>query len=246
MNRGGVIAPYLSIGAGAVRDKLIPEDVSRMTSQPKRAWACSSSSGRTVPARASCLCVRTSKRALTTRAAISTWLITLATLGLQFGFGGRGNPPPPPPPPPRRHHRLPLHRRRRPRRPPPPEPDKYNLEPKGSVVLEGVTFAFNKADLTANSRPVLDDVAASLQKHPLLKVEIQGHTDSTGPADYNLKLSDRRAASVRDYLIEQGCIRGALDVQGLRTHAADRHQQDRQGALTTAGWSCTRSKTRRM
>jgi OOP family OmpA-OmpF porin len=82
------------------------------------------------------------------------------------------------------------------------------------VILEGVTFEFNSAELTATSRPVLDDVAASLQKHPLLKVELQGHTDSTGPADYNLKLSERRANSVRNYLISHGVPESQLAAKG--------------------------------
>ena len=85
---------------------------------------------------------------------------------------------------------------------------------KASIILEGVTFEFNSAQLTGDSRPVLDDVAKSLQKHPRLKVELQGHTDSTGPADYNMKLSERRAASVRDYLISGGVSEDRLTAKG--------------------------------
>src|SRR6202012_2040705 len=75
---------------------------------------------------------------------------------------------------------------------------------KSSLTLEGVNFAFNKADLTAESKPVLDGVADGLKKHPRVKVEIQGHTDSVGKAAYNLKLSQRRAQSVLDYLLQDG------------------------------------------
>ena len=82
------------------------------------------------------------------------------------------------------------------------------------MILEGVTFQFNSAELTPNSHAVLDDVAASLQKHPHLKVEIQGHTDSTGPADYNMKLSERRANSVRDYLVGHGVPDSQLTAKG--------------------------------
>jgi len=194
MNRGGILAPYLSIGAGAVRNNFIPADV-RQTDFVAEAgvgmfiklWQNSSGTSQ--------LSLRPDIKARFDNPGHYQHVVDyIGTVGLQFGFGGRGNPPPPPPPP--------------------PEPDKYNLEAKGSVVLEGVTFAFNKADLTETSRPVLDDVAASLQKHPLLKVEIQGHTDSTGPADYNLKLSDRRAASVRDYLIGKGVSADRLTSKG--------------------------------
>ena len=82
------------------------------------------------------------------------------------------------------------------------------------MVLEGVTFKFNSAELTPDSLPVLNDVAASLQRHPLLKVEVQGHTDSTGPADYNLKLSERRANAVRDYLASHGVPESQLTAKG--------------------------------
>ena len=75
---------------------------------------------------------------------------------------------------------------------------------KSSITLEGVNFEFNKSDLTADSKPILDGVADGLKKHPHVKVEIQGHTDSVGKAAYNLKLSQRRAQSVLDYLLQDG------------------------------------------
>jgi OOP family OmpA-OmpF porin len=65
-------------------------------------------------------------------------------------------------------------------------------------------FELNSANLTADSRPVLDSVAADLMKHERLKVELQGHTDSSGADAYNMQLSERRASSVREYLISQG------------------------------------------
>lgn len=53
-----------------------------------------------------------------------------------------------------------------------------------------------------------------MKKHPRLKVEIQGHTDSTGSPAYNLKLSQRRADSVRDYLLSQGVPEDQLQTKG--------------------------------
>ncbi len=61
---------------------------------------------------------------------------------------------------------------------------------------------------------MLDEVARGLKEHPRLKVEIQGHTDSTGTPAYNLGLSDRRANAVRDYLISQGVPGGQLTARG--------------------------------
>jgi OOP family OmpA-OmpF porin len=85
---------------------------------------------------------------------------------------------------------------------------------RGSVTLTGVTFAFNSSNLTESSRPVLDDVANGLKQHPRLKVEIQGYTDSVGSARYNMKLSQRRADAVRDYLIQQGVPDDQLRARG--------------------------------
>jgi OOP family OmpA-OmpF porin len=82
------------------------------------------------------------------------------------------------------------------------------------VVLQGVNFETNSANLTADSKPVLDKVADGLKEHHRLTIEVQGHTDSTGSAAYNLKLSDRRANSVVDYLVSQGVPRAQLSAKG--------------------------------
>ncbi len=72
------------------------------------------------------------------------------------------------------------------------------------LVLEGVAFGHNSAELAPESFAVLDKVVESLAAYPEVKVEVQGHTDSTGPAAYNLDISSRRAAAVREYLIMGG------------------------------------------
>ena len=92
--------------------------------------------------------------------------------------------------------------------------DEYGCPRKGSVTLEGVTFETNSATLTGQSSAVLDKVADELKAHPRLKVELQGHTDSVGSDAYNLKLSSRRAAAVRDYLVNQGVSPTQLTSKG--------------------------------
>ena len=72
------------------------------------------------------------------------------------------------------------------------------------LVLEGVHFELNRAELTPESRTILDRVAESLKAWPDLRVEIAGHTDSTGRVPHNLDLSRRRAEAVRDYLVRAG------------------------------------------
>ncbi len=68
-----------------------------------------------------------------------------------------------------------------------------------------VNFAFDSAELTADARKELDDVAKAL-KHPdvvNLSIVISGHTDDVGSVEYNQKLSERRAEASRQYLITQ-------------------------------------------
>lgn len=71
-------------------------------------------------------------------------------------------------------------------------------------MLEGVTFELGSADLTVESTAVLDEVAASMLAWPEVSVEIVGYTDSSGPAELNRALSQERADSVRDFLVERG------------------------------------------
>jgi len=71
-----------------------------------------------------------------------------------------------------------------------------------SIILHGIEFEFNSAKLKPESYPVLDDAARILTMHPEIDVEVQGHTDDIGSDAYNLRLSQKRAEAVRDYLID--------------------------------------------
>ena len=68
----------------------------------------------------------------------------------------------------------------------------------------GVTFAFNSADLTAGAKSNLDALAEVFVEFPDTNLLIEGHTDSTGDAAYNMALSERRARAVADYLQSHG------------------------------------------
>ena len=83
------------------------------------------------------------------------------------------------------------------------------------IVLKGVNFAFDSAKLTQQSLAILDGTAEILTKHPDLKVAIVGHTDSIGTADYNKKLSHRRAGSVMNHLISRGVNSANLTAVGF-------------------------------
>lgn len=69
---------------------------------------------------------------------------------------------------------------------------------------EQITFATDRADITPRFSVVLDQLAASLRQYPGTVIQIEGHTDTTGNADYNQRLSENRANSVRSYLIQRG------------------------------------------
>lgn len=85
------------------------------------------------------------------------------------------------------------------------------------IELSGdVLFDFDKADIRSEAEPVLNGVADVLKQHPDAAVTIAGYTDAKGSDSYNLALSERRAASVKDWLVSNGGVNGAkLTVQGF-------------------------------
>ncbi|MGI9622450.1 MAG: OmpA family protein, partial [Acidimicrobiales bacterium] len=76
------------------------------------------------------------------------------------------------------------------------------------VTLDPILFARGSDQILEDSFEILDQAVAILKDNRAGRVEIQGHTDSDGPAEVNLDLSQRRADSVKVYMVEQG-IRGA-------------------------------------
>jgi len=100
----------------------------------------------------------------------------------------------------------------------PGTPPGVKVDAKGceveAIVLKGVNFDFDSATLTPASEKVLDDVAALLKMRTGAPATIGGHTDGKGKHAYNLKLSQRRAAAVRDYLIAKGIAAGSLTATG--------------------------------
>lgn len=78
-----------------------------------------------------------------------------------------------------------------------------------------VTFATGSAQLSPRFEPVLNDVADVLQTYPATYVNIVGHADSVGAADFNQRLSERRASAVAGDLISRGVLRDRLFVAGM-------------------------------
>ena len=78
-------------------------------------------------------------------------------------------------------------------------------------------FAFDSADLTDDGKARLNTVLGSLTATDLKdeKIRITGHTDEIGDDNYNIKLSQQRAAAVRDYLVSQGVVPGFIETSGV-------------------------------
>ena len=92
---------------------------------------------------------------------------------------------------------------------------KVKVSEQSIIILEMVYFETAKDIIKPESFPLLDQVAMVFKTHPeIKKVEISGHTDSQGKDAYNLDLSDRRAKSVRAYLVSKGVEANRMDAIG--------------------------------
>jgi len=81
------------------------------------------------------------------------------------------------------------------------------------LVLENVNFDFDQANLRMADIPVIDRNAAELDKFGNVNIEVAGHTDSMGSDEYNLNLAQRRADTVRNYLISKGIAADRLSAK---------------------------------
>jgi len=97
----------------------------------------------------------------------------------------------------------------------PATPKGASVDQRGCWVLKGVTFDTAKANIDAKDAAILDTVIPILEQNPSLRLEIQGYTDNKGSADYNQKLSEKRAKAVMDYFVKKGIDEGRLTAKGF-------------------------------
>lgn len=90
---------------------------------------------------------------------------------------------------------------------------KRQIDTDGRVAIE-VNFAIDKADILPDSQPQIDQVLALLREDPSLRLSIDGHTDATGDAAHNQRLSEARAKSVVAALTGQGIEASRLEARG--------------------------------
>jgi outer membrane protein OmpA-like peptidoglycan-associated protein len=83
------------------------------------------------------------------------------------------------------------------------------------IVLAGIVFKTNSAEIQPASGQILNDAYETLRDNPKLEVEINGYTDATGSRDKNMKLSDSRANAVRQWLIKKGIDEKRLTAKGF-------------------------------
>ena len=111
--------------------------------------------------------------------------------GLAYLIAQEPKPPPPPPPP-----------------PPAPKVER-------TIILDDVLFDFDKSTIKPEAAQILDRLVAFMNENKDKKVALSGYTDNIGTEAYNLKLSDRRWMSVRDYVAKKGVESGRVSGQGF-------------------------------
>jgi outer membrane protein OmpA-like peptidoglycan-associated protein len=93
---------------------------------------------------------------------------------------------------------------------------KEQLDEAGRIVTHGILFDSGSSKIKPESYKTLADIGALLTENPTLRLSIEGHTDSDGADDSNLKLSEDRAAAARAYLVETYKVDGGrLETRGF-------------------------------
>lgn len=97
------------------------------------------------------------------------------------------------------------------------------------VKLKNIYFEFNESNITEQGAEELDKLVNVMKKRPELKILVRSHTDTKGSADYNQKLSERRAQATVQYVISKGIDKKRLSAKGLGSAQP----------LVTCGANCT-------
>ncbi len=87
------------------------------------------------------------------------------------------------------------------------------IEAESTISLNNIFFDFDKSVLKPESFPELNRIVKLMNERPSMIVEVTGHTDATGPASYNMGLSERRAKAVTSYLVGQGITADRINTQ---------------------------------
>ncbi len=88
------------------------------------------------------------------------------------------------------------------------------LNQNGSIALYGILFDTGKDTIKPESEPLLLEIVSLLKANPNLKLSVEGHTDSQGQAKFNQVLSQKRAESVKKFLVKKGVAQTRLSAKG--------------------------------
>jgi OOP family OmpA-OmpF porin len=111
--------------------------------------------------------------------------------------------------------------------PPPPKPAPVPVAKQ--VVTFNLLFGFDKSAITDDMIPVLEQAKMILEEDATVNFVVSGHTDSTGPENYNQGLSERRAASVKNWLVTNGIPEARLEAVGYGETQAKYDNNTREG-----------------
>lgn len=98
-----------------------------------------------------------------------------------------------------------------------------------SELRKGIRFKRNSATLVKSSYGTLNDIIRLMKKHPQAKLEVQGHTDEVGSADYNQQLSEKRAKAVTGYFIKKGIDKSRVRAVGYGSSRPVANNKSRSG-----------------
>jgi OOP family OmpA-OmpF porin len=139
------------------------------------------------------------------QASLSAALLSVVACGGQMPFSGNinvaGDPPPLPPPPPKEE-------------PPKPKP-RVEIRDNKIEISEKIHFETAKDVIQEDSFSLMDEIVQVFKDNPqVIKVSIEGNTDSDGADAYNMTLSDKRAKAVMKYLVDKGVAADRLTAVG--------------------------------
>jgi outer membrane protein OmpA-like peptidoglycan-associated protein len=106
------------------------------------------------------------------------------------------------------------------------------------ATLENSHFDFDSAAISENGKTILNHNAAALKKNPNMRIRIAGHTSASGSEEYNQDLSERRAASVKEYLVKPGGVDGSrIDTIGFGKSRPAKHEVDPANKLSAEAYA---------
>lgn len=122
-------------------------------------------------------------------------------------------PPPPPPPAPKKPEAKP--EAKKPEAPPAPKPKPEAPKVERTIILDDVLFDFDKSNIKPEAAAILDRLVAFMNENKDKNANLSGHTDNVGTDAYNQALSERRVASVKDYVSGKGVAGSRISGQGF-------------------------------